>query len=171
MSKAHEVSPPPSYADSQRMDLRDRPKISTQAIDATAPAESRFLLTREGGLARRDPPWDLIESVVRGLDPGVGTSFCCLKHRSGSYVQALRGLNGFHLERRIYGDAGSRDYVHERACYPNESSARERLVKVDCANSGEKRDLIYCDDVVDAFRDFHAGRINGGWLYWRRLEI
>jgi len=60
-------------------------------------------LENEAGLKRRNPPWPLVERVVRELDEGHGNSFAILSLPGNTYVQTIRGFNGWHLEWRITG--------------------------------------------------------------------
>lgn len=124
------------------------------------------VLTNQAGLRRASPSWALVERVVRALDCDANT-YCCLTQPCGSYIQTLRGFNGYHLERRLIDGGG---YVHLRACYPGGSSKPERLVKLAGGNSGELRDLLALEDVVDAFRDFYRDAIEVT-LGWRPLDI
>ncbi len=134
------------------------------------PMPNGLLLTNQAGLHRKNPPWTLVERVVRELDQGTGNSFCCLSASNNEYVQTLHGLNGYHLEWRVTG-TGAAGHTHYRASYPGGSKKRTLLVKHDYVNSGQQRDLIHLEDVVDTFRAFHNRSSLPPWLEWRELDL
>jgi len=130
-----------------------------------------LILTNEGGLHCDNPSWRLVEQVLSELDPGNGNSFCCLKVPNSSYVQTLRGFNGYHLEWRVVTGAGIEDYIHYRAGYPGGSTKPMELKKHDHVSPGEHRDLIRWADVVEAFRAFYQGDGLPALFDWRPLDI
>ncbi len=134
-----------------------------------SPALKGMLLKDEIGRSKNNPPWSLVEHVIRELDPGRFNSFVCLSVRGNTYVQCLRGFNGWHLEWRITNPSGS--YVHYRACYPGASKKSFELKKHNHVSPGQHRDLLNLDDVVDAFRFFHQNHGLLPWLKWRVLDI
>jgi hypothetical protein len=136
---------------------------------AEAPRRS-LLLTNHAGLHRKDPPWELVEHTVRELRNGEDNRFCCLEDQDGSYVQTLRGEAGYHLERRLTVGVGAL-YAHLRASYPGGSTLDAPLKAASYVNDGEARDILLCDDVVDAFREFYNGAYRDGWLDWRPIEL
>ena len=87
-----------------------------------------------------------------------------------TYIQALCGFNGWHLEWRITG-ASVDAYTHLRACYPGASTKPFELKKHDHISEGEHRDLLMLEDVIDAFRCFHRGEDRPPQLEWRELDI
>jgi hypothetical protein len=144
------------------------PQPLTRVQDHSQP--TGLILTNEAGLRKKNPRWQLVEQVVRELDMGSGNSFCGLERPGDSYVQTLHGFNEYHLEWRINLDA-LQGYTHYRACYPGASPKGIELKKHDCTNSGEHRDLVHIDEVIDAFRAFYRGEGMPGWLDWRVLDI
>jgi hypothetical protein len=130
-----------------------------------------LLLTNEEGLHRKSPPWRLVEQAIRALDTGTGNSFCCLSTPDNTYIQTLHGFNGYHLEWRITGPAEPGGHTHYRACYPGGSRKIFELKKHNHVNSGEHRDFLHLEDVVDAFRAFHRGDPRHAWLDWRTLDL
>jgi hypothetical protein len=111
-----------------------------------------------------------VERVVRDLNPGHGNGFSCLEPPAGSYIQTLCGLHGYHPEWRV-NSAGPKGYVHWRACRINGSSGPVNLRQHHLVTAGEQRDLLPIEDVIHAFRAFHAGSGMPGWLGWREQEI
>lgn len=146
------------------------PDLDRQTARQPGPRR-RLLLTNHAGLHRRDPPWHLIEHVVRELKPDDHNRFCLLEDETGSYVQTLCGLNGYHLERRITDGGADGSYLHLRGSYPGGSQEPDALRVVQYVNDGEQRDILYCDDVVDAFREFCQASQAPGWLDWRPIEV
>jgi hypothetical protein len=142
-----------------------KPKADPQA------SSTGLVLTNEAGLRCDNPPWQLVDQVVRELDPGRGNSFCCLATPENSYVQTLCGFNGYHLEWRVPSATAPDGYIHYRAGYPGGSSKPFELKKHDCVNAGEHRDLIQLADVVEAFRAFHHGDGLPALFDWRPLDI
>lgn len=132
-------------------------------------AHSGMLLENEKGDCIRNPRWQVVERIVRELDPGHFNSFACLSLPENTFVQCLCGFNGYHLEWRITDPAG--DYAHCRACYPGASTKAFELKKHDCISKGEYRDLLHLEDVLDAFRAFHQDAGLPGFLEWRGIEI
>ncbi len=128
-----------------------------------------MLLDDEIGRKFKNPPWSLVERVIRNLDPGHFNSFACLSLPGNTYVQCLCGFNGWHLEWRI--SKKSRKYVHYRACNPDGSKKPFELKKHDWVNSGEHRDLLKIEDVLDAFHAFHQGLGLPEHLEWRKIDI
>jgi hypothetical protein len=135
------------------------------------PGRDGLLLKNEAGLSRKNPSWQLVETVVREIDDGHGNSFCVLEASNGHYIQTLRGFNGYHLEWRMFTTAEEKGYVHYRACYPGASPKFMELKKHDFTDPGEHRDLLLLDDVVDGFRSFYSGNSMPAWLEWRSLAI
>lgn len=131
-----------------------------------------MVLGNQAGLRRRNPSWSLVERVIRELNPGFGNSHCILALPSNTYVQALRGFNGWHLEWRISDPSlGASAYIHLRACHPGGSQKPFELKKHDCMSCGEYRDLMHLEDVIGSFRAFHQGDGLPPWLEWRDLDI
>jgi len=88
-----------------------------------------------------------------------------------TYIQTLRGFNGYHLEWRLTCDGDLNNYIHYRASYPGASLKKMELKKHDYINSGEHRDLLHMRDVIDAFRAFYFGQGMPAWLEWRKIKI
>lgn len=136
---------------------------------AAAPRRAGLLLENEAGLRRMNPPWRLVDEVVRGLDLGTGNSFCSLNCPTGSYVQTLRGFNGWHLECRFVSPGSG--YVHYRASYPGAKSHEMELKKHDYVNKGQYRDLLHVDDVIEAFSAFYRSGDLSALFHWRPIDI
>jgi hypothetical protein len=141
----------------------------SEVLSNPSPALKGMLLKDEIGRKQRNPPWALVEYVIRELDPGHFNSFACLSVRGNNFVQCLRGFNGWHLEWRITNPSGN--YVHYRACYPGGSKKPFELKKHNHVSGGQHRDLLDIDDVINAFRSFHQGHGLPGLLKWRKLDI
>lgn len=124
----------------------------------------------EVAVALEDPPWGLVKCAIEMLDAGEGNSFAILSLEPNTFVQALRGLNGFHLEWRITGDSLD-DYIHYRAGDPKGSTATAFLNKHDAQNSGQQRDLLSLDQVTGAFRHFFDREGPPQSLIWRELHL
>ena len=135
------------------------------------PRHDGLILTNQAGLRRKNPRWRLVEQVINELDPGHGNSFCCLEAPGYTYIQTLRGFNGSHLEWRITSADGQGSYAHYRASYFGGSPKIIELKKHDYVNSGEYRDLLHVEDVIDAFRAFYGGNGMPAWLEWRILGV
>lgn len=133
------------------------------------PAVARMLLKNEIDQKWWNPTWQEVEDVIRELDPGHFNSFACLSVPGNSYVQCLRGFNGWHLEWRVTKPSG--DYDHYRACYPGGSRKPYELKKHDRVSDGQHRDLLQLDEVLTAFRSFHQDRGLPGSLKWRKFDI
>lgn len=142
----------------------------TKPLSRAVPSRDGMELENEAGLKRRNPPWPLVERVVRELDEGHGNSFAILSLPGNTYVQTIRGFNGCHLEWRITG-ASLEDYVHYRAACLGGSAKEIELKKYDAMGDGQHRDLLGPDDVTDAFRAFYRGEEPPAWLEWRELQI
>jgi len=127
-----------------------------------------LILKNEAGLHRKNPTWKLVEQVIRKLDAGHGNSYCCLEAPGDTYIQTLHGFNGYHLEWRV---TNGPTYTHYRACYPGASSKFFELKKHDYMNSGEHRDLLHLEDVIDSFRAFYRGEAMPAFFEWRILNI
>lgn len=128
-----------------------------------------MLIADEIERQKKNPPWSLVEHVIRELDPGRFNSFACLSVPGNTFVQCLRGFNGYHLEWRITNSSGN--YAHYRACYPGGSKKNFELKKHNHVSDGQHRDLLKLEDVLDAFHSFHQGLGFPGSLKWRKLEI
>jgi hypothetical protein len=142
---------------------------SHRAKERMSPSCHGMLLKNQAGLRRENPPWHVVEVVIRHLDPGYGNSFACLSVPGNTYIQCLCGFNGWHLEWRITGEH-SDAYVHMRACYHGLSCKPFELKKHDHISEGQHRDLLHGEDVLDAFRSFHSGGGLPVWLEWRNLN-
>ncbi|MGB6222598.1 hypothetical protein [Haloferula sp.] len=127
-------------------------------------------LETEGKGKLGNPPWDVVEEALRELDQGLGNSYAILSIAHSNYVQALRGLNGYHLEWRITGDDLDK-YIHYRAANRSGSSTRKFLVKCDVVNDGQQRDLLSLDSVIEAFRAFFDRKAPPASLLWRVLDL
>ncbi|MCH7228736.1 hypothetical protein [Haloferula sp. A504] len=127
-------------------------------------------LETERGLFIKNPPWGIVQSALGLLDPGVGNSFAVLSTGQSTYVQTLRGTNGFHLEWRVTGDDPG-TYIHYRACDPEGSAGRKVLKKFDAINAGEYRDLLTLEMVISAFRSFFDRMAPPAALRWRVLDL
>jgi hypothetical protein len=128
-----------------------------------------MLLNDEVGRRKKNPPWRLVERVLRELDPGRFNSHACLSVPGNTYVQCLCGFNGWHLEWRVTKPSGA--YAHYRASRRGGSKKPFELKKHDHVSPGEHRDLLVLDEVLDAFRAFHQGHGLPDSLAWRKLDI
>lgn len=137
------------------------------------PREANLLLTSEAGLRILNPTWAQVDATIRGLDAGHGDSFACLSSPGNTYVQCLRGRNGWHLEWRLSTTLAGGDglYVHVRGCRHGASTRPAALVKHDTESRGERRDLVSTDEVTAAFRAFHRGEGPIADLEWRDLDL
>jgi hypothetical protein len=133
------------------------------------PVGGRMVLTNEVGQKWENPIWLEVDEVIRELDPGHFNSFACLSVRGNTYVQCLRGFNGWHLEWRITKPSG--DFDHYRACRPGGSKKPMELKKSDWVSDGEHRDLLKWEDVIGAFYSFHLGEGLPSFLKWRKIDI
>ena len=124
----------------------------------------------EGGMKLKDPPWGAVRSALGLLDPGEGNSFAILTVDHNSFVQTLRGTNGFHLEWRITGDELD-SYIHYRGCTPEGSTGRRLLKKYDGLNDGQQRDLLSLEQVISVFRAFFDRKGPPKGLKWRVLDL
>ena len=148
----------------------DAQKVMTgHDTEDPAPAHQSLLLTNEKGDEINNPHWQVVERIVRELNPGHFNSYACLSLPGNTYVQCLHGFNGWHVEWRITDPSG--DYGHFRAGYPGGSSKAVELKKHDRVSEGEFRDLLHLDDVLDALRAFHQDQGLPGFLKWRRLDV
>lgn len=134
------------------------------------PAVKGMKLETEGKLRMENPPWGLVKSAIEMLDAGEGNSFAILALEPNTFIQVLRGLNGFHLEWRITGDHEN-EYIHYRAAKPEGSSENERLQKLNTINDGQQRDLLTLEPVVEAFRAFFDRKTPPANLLWRVLDL
>ena len=139
----------------------------------TSPAlhRNRLIISNEGGLRKEGPTWSLVETVISGIDPGRGNSFCVLEERDGDYVQALRGFNGYHLEWHEAAPGITGSFQQYRAGYLGGSEKSFELKKHDHLSQGEFRDLLPVEEVVDAFRAFYNRAGRPGWLDWRPIDV
>ena len=128
-----------------------------------------MLLEDEIGCQKKNPPWSLVESVIRELDPGIFNSFACLSLPGNIFVQCLCGFNGYHLEWRITHPSG--DFEQYRACYHGGSKKNFELKKHDFVSDGQHRDLLKLEDVLLAFYSFHQGLGFPKSLQWREIKI
>lgn len=149
------------------MKIAELPKPAAEPRIAT----EGLILTNEGGLHRKNPPWQLVDQVLHELDPGKGNSFCCLATPENAYVQTLHGFNGYHLEWRVISPAAPDGYIHYRAGYPGGSSKPMELKKHDFVSAGEHRDLMQLADVIEVFRAFHRGDTLPAFLDWRAIDV
>lgn len=161
--KPHQIAP------GKVIDPEPRLNVEILAKFSRKPPEGGMLLKNQGGLAKRNPSWELVEKAVRELDPGHFNSYACLSDPGNSYIQCLHGFNGYHLEWRITNPSGS--YVHYRACYPGGSKKSFELKKHDFVSEGQHRDLLNLEDVIDAFHAFHSRQGLPGFLKWRELDL
>ncbi len=110
--------------------------------------------------------------VIGEVDTGFGNSFCCLESTHNNYVQALHGLNGWHLEWRVTDPDDNRRYRHYRAENIEGSNRRLPLFKSNYRFSlGLERDLLDTEDVVQCFLAFHRSGVRPKGFKWRRLRF
>ena len=136
-----------------------------------APKQDGLILSNEHGLRRKNPSWEVVTVVVRGLDAGCGNSFCILEDPDSNYVQALRGFNGYHLEWHEALAGESSMFQQYRASYHGGSPKRIELKKADYLSRGEHKDLMLLDEVIDAFSAFYSAAGKPGWLDWRTIDV
>lgn len=129
-------------------------------------------LTTEGGLERKHPSAGFILRILSELDTGNGNSFCCLESSDGSYVQALHGLNGWHLEWRECAVRRPRAYRHYRAANILGMERKRLLRKSDkFVSRGLECDLLNAEDVQQLFSAFLRTGVRPKSFRWRRLKI
>lgn len=131
-----------------------------------------MILTTEGGLKRKNPTDGIIVRVLNKLDTGLGNSFCHLESPGNNYVQALHGLNGWHLEWRVTNPRNFRRYRHYRAANMIGSNRKILLRKSDkFVSRGLERDLLDTEDVVQCFLAFLWLEARPKCFKWRRLNL
>lgn len=131
-----------------------------------------IILTTQAGLRRRYPSTGLVLKVIHETDTGFGNSFCRLESPGNNYVQALHGLNGWHLEWRTTDPANIKRYRHYRAAYIIGSNRARLLRKSDrFVSRGLERDLLGTEDVVQCFLAFLWSGLRPTCFKWRRLKI
>lgn len=134
------------------------------------PRAEGMIFETEAGASITDPPWVLVESALTCLDTGRGNSFAILSLKPNTYVQALRGRNGFHLEWRITGDSED-EHIHYRAATPEGSAESALLHKDDGHDEGQRCDLLDLESVIRAFRAFFDRQAPPESLHWRVLDL
>lgn len=150
----------------------DEIEFVEDATVGSAHQKPSMLLTSEGGVHRRRPSAKYVMSVIDTLDTGDGNSFCCLEVSADHYVQALHGLNGWHLEWREPGPRGAGSYRHYRAAFKHGSNRARLLRKSDRLTSqGLERDLLNTGQVVQCFLAFLRKEARPRSLAWRRLKM
>ncbi len=133
---------------------------------------SPTILTTEGGLKCKYPSKGVILRVLNEVDTGLGNSFCRLESPGNNYVQALHGLNGWHLEWRVTNPRNVRRYRHYRAANLTGSNRKRLLRKSDkFVSRGLERDLLDTEDVVQCFLAFLWLEARPKCFTWRRLNI
>lgn len=131
-----------------------------------------MILSTEGGFEASHPTTGLVRRVLRKLDTGQGNSFCCLEMSESIYVQAMRGLNGWHLEWREPAQTDPKNYRHYRAAKTTGSNRRRPLRKSDkFVSHGLERDLLNERDVQQCFLAFLRSDERPPTFKWRRLKI
>jgi hypothetical protein len=134
------------------------------------PVGGRMVLTNEIGQKWTNPIWLDVDDAIRELDTGSFNSFACLSRPGNTYIQCLRGSNGWHLEARITWKDSGGAYSHMRACRPGGSEKPRALKVAKYVSRGQYRDLLKIDDVLAAFRAFHANTV-GPPLIWRPIDV
>lgn len=153
-----------------RPGLLDPHTVSEETIADRSRVEGMCFAIGFGGPPLPNPRWALVKSALAGLDTGWGNSFAILSLEPNTYVQALRGHNGFHLEWRITGETPD-DLIHYRASDPDGSTEPALLRKDDGVNEGERRDLLELDQVTHVFRAFFDGKAPPRTPSWRVLDV
>lgn len=145
--------------------------IIVTTASSPAPNSNRLILTNEGGLKKLNPSWELIKTVIYGLDPGQGNSFCVLENSNHDFVQTLHGFNGYHLE--WHESISNRDgyYQQFRASYPGGSIKSFELKKHDSVSPGNHRDLLPVEEVIEAFHSFYTTGGKPDWMNWRLIDV
>lgn len=144
-------------------------KPNPQPQTRMTPTLRGMKLVDEIDRVKRNPPWPHVTRVLNQLDPGHFNSFACLSLPGNSYVQCLRGFNGWHLEWRTTEQPGK--YTHYRASRPSGSKKSFELKNYSAVSQGQHRDLLDFDDVLLAFRFFHQNRSLPTSLKWRKINI
>jgi len=138
----------------------------------TKTKESPMLLTTQGGLDRYGPSAKVVSQILNVLDTGNGNSFCCLESSAGNYVQALHGLNGWHVEWRSTDPGNGSRYQHYRAAKMVGSNRKRLLRKSDkFVSRGLERDLLDTADVRLCFLTFLRSESRPTCFKWRILKI
>ena len=166
--KSSSKQPERRAAESSDYSLTQPLKMRRSKINS-APIEEKIRIENEQGLSRKNPSWPLVEKVINELDEGWGNSFACLSKPGSTYIQCMRGFNGWHLEARITWE-DFKEYTHLRACYPAVLSKSEALKKHDFVSDGKFCDLLKQEDVIAAFRAFYSGE-TVATLMWRRIDV
>jgi hypothetical protein len=134
--------------------------------------KSGIQLTTEAGLELYRPSAKILSQVISGLDTGNGNSFCCLKSSDGNYVQALHGVNGWHVEWRLTDLGNGGRYHHYRAGKIAGSNRKRLLRKSDkFVSRGLERELLETEDVLDCFETFLRAELRPKCFKWRKLKI
>lgn len=141
-------------------------------MQAKTEKRSPMILTTEGGLKHKYPSERIILRVLNEVDTGFGNSFCRLESPGNNYVQALHGLNGWHLEWRVTNPHNIRRYRHYRAANVIGSNRKRLFRKSDkFVSRGLERDLLDTEDVVQCFLAFLSLEARPKCFKWRRLNI
>ena len=134
------------------------------------PVGGKIVLTNGIGQKWTNPIWLEVDEVIRELDTNSFNSFACLSRPGNTYLQCLRGSNGWHLEARITWKDSGGAYSHLRACRPCGSEKPRALKLTKYVSRGQYRDLLKLDDVLAAFRAFHMDTVGLTPLIWRPID-
>lgn len=143
---------------------------SPAVLDQHGHRRDGLLLTNQAGLKQLNPPWRLIESVIRGLNT-TDNRYCCLSQPEEAYIQTLRHPAGMLLERRLIQVTGDGAQPQLRACLPSRPANAVRKPTDAKPQLVGRAGFLMADDVVGAFREFCVSPESSGWLDWKPVSI
>jgi hypothetical protein len=137
---------------------------------AQAPPDWKFVLKFQRGEAIYDPSDDQLAKGIRSLRVVEGDSYCFLERRDGDYVQTICGVNGFHVEWRVFHGGDGNKFDHFKAGYPETSNRKERCQKAVYGVPGFENELLHRSDANSIFLAFiHSGKRPEQFV-WRRMS-
>jgi hypothetical protein len=131
----------------------------------------KVVLLTERGDRFVDPPLELIQQVLVELTPTGDNAFAILE-RGPSYVQTVRGHNGFHVEQREAALVNpDEDFTHYKAGRPDGSMLAADLELEDTTLEGHANELLQLHDAVISFTEFWEERPRHHGYRWRVMAF
>jgi hypothetical protein len=151
--------------------LKPFPQSKPKKQTRTTTQEYELVLQFERGETIYDPSETQVIDGINSLTLIEGNSYCCLERKSGDYVQAMCGVNGFHVEWRVWQDVAADQYEHYKAGFHEPPGTKESCTKAKHSVPGYSNELLRRADAKALFLEFYESKPMPPQYAWRLMTF
>jgi tetratricopeptide (TPR) repeat protein len=155
--------------------LREAAQLKRQAgrpeLRGMGTQQYKLFLRFQRGETIYDPSETQVVDGIKSLTLVEGNSYCILERKSGEYVQAMCGVNGFHVEWCLWQDVAAKRYEQYKAGFHEPPGTKESCTKAKYSVPGYSNELLRRPDAKAIFLAFYRSEPRPGQYEWRLMKL